>query len=417
MNFSERLGLAHELDTTRRAIGPTVRLLCQVRLAVLAFALVLALLDSADLPGVLLVALAAPFSLLPALHWDTGRSARARAGTLLAADVAVTAAALLPLEGSPVAGSPLAAVYAATTAALWGLITGPPLALVVTALLALHQLMLASYDDGWRGAAPGVAAALLVVAMTAAGTALGRRLRRADGAATELRTERARQAVLAERQRLARDLHDTVAGDLAGLALATHGLAGRLDREGSPRDTVELARELGDAAEVAHRRTLTALGELRDELGGVAGPVADIASSWTDRTGIPAHVSVGPGVAAVAGPGRARHVHAVVTELLENVRKHADASRVEIVVSVAGQAVEVQLSDDGRGLPRGAPDDEDRRGAAAAPDNSVPQHRGYGIRGIRERAALCGGYAVWEPRAGGGTTVRVLLPAEPGEVA
>lgn len=400
MNFSERLGLAHEVDTTRRAIGPTVRLLCQVRLAVLALALVLALLDGAGLPGVLLVALAAPFSLVPALHWDTRRNARVHTTTLLAVDVVVTAAAVLPL-----AGSPLVAVYCAATAALWGLVTRPPLALVVTALLVLHQLMLASYDDGWRGVAPGVAGALLVVAMTAAGTALGHRLRRADGAAAELRTERARGAVLAERQRLARDLHDTVAGDLAGLALATHGLAGQLDREGAPQDTVELARELGDAVEVAHRRTLTALGELRDELGGVAGPVADIARSWSDRTGIPAHVSVEPGVEAVAGPGRARHVRAVVAELLENVRKHAGASQVEVVVSVGGDAVEVLLSDDGRGLPR-APDDV-----------PSPRHGGYGIRGIRERAALCGGHAVWEPRAGGGTTVRVLLPAEPGEVA
>ncbi|MBE1874099.1 hypothetical protein, partial [Myceligenerans pegani] len=55
----------------QRAIGPAVRLLCQVRLVVLAFALVLATLDGTGWLGVFLVVLAAPFSFVPALNWES----------------------------------------------------------------------------------------------------------------------------------------------------------------------------------------------------------------------------------------------------------------------------------------------------------------------------------------------------------
>jgi two-component system sensor histidine kinase UhpB len=374
---------------TQRAIGPAVRLLCQVRLVVLAFGLVLALLDGAGWFGVFLVVLAAPFSFVPALNWETRGRVYARNGILLAADAAVAVVALLPL-----AGSPLMAIYAAATAALWGLFAGLWLAVVMAAPLCLYQLT--AYDDGWRGLVTGAAGACLTLIMTWTGTHLGRRLRRQAVLSAELATARADQAVLGERLRLARDLHDTVAGDLAGLALTAHGLADRLDREGASRGTVEVARGLSGAVRTVHEHTRRALGELRDDHDGLAGLLTEIARRWSERTGIPAAVDVGPGVDDVAGERRVRHVRALVSELLENVRKHADASRVEIAVSASGGAVELLVVDDGVGLRAG----EAGRGR-------------YGMRGVRERAELCGGDATWEPGPDGGTLVRVALPVEP----
>lgn len=379
---------------TQRAIGPAVRLLCQIRLVVLAFGLVLALLDGAGWVGVFLVLLAAPFSFVPALNWETRGRVYARNGILLAGDTAVAVVALLPL-----AGSPLMAIYAAATAALWGLFAGLALALVMAAPLCLYQLT--AYDDGWRGLVTGAAGAALTVIMAWTGTHLGRRLRRQAILSAELATARADQAALAERLRLARDLHDTVAGDLAGLALTAHGLAERLDREGASRGAVEVARGLDAAVRTAHEHTRRALGELRDDHDGLAGLVTGIARRWTGRTGIPAAVDVGPGVDDVAGEHRVRHVRAAVTELLENVRKHAHASRVEIAVSAADGAVELLVSDDGSGLGAGA---------------GAPGGGRYGMRGVRERAQLCGGDATWEPGPDGGTVVRVLLPVEPAAV-
>lgn len=375
--------------TTQRAIGSTVRLLCQVRLAVLAFALVLALLDGAGLLGVFLVLLAAPFSFVPALNWETRGRVYARNGLLLAADTAVAVVVLLPL-----AGSPLMAVYAAATAALWGLFAGLRLALVMAVPLCLYQLT--AYSDGWRGLVTGIAGAALTVVMATTGTHLGRRLRRQTLLSAELATAREDQAALAERLRLARDLHDTVAGDLAGLALTARGLADRLDREGARPGTVEVAHGLSGAVTTVHQHTRRALGELRDEHAGVAEPVTKIVRSWTERTGVPAAVHVTPGVDDV-GAVRAQHVRAVVTELLENVRKHANASRVEVALTTVDGAVEVLLRDDGVGLGDTSSDGR------------------YGMRGIRERAELCGGGATWAPGPDGGTVVRVLLPTEPAD--
>ncbi|WP_020016365.1 sensor histidine kinase [Promicromonospora sukumoe] len=386
---------------TQRAIGPAVRLLCQVRLVVLAFALVLALLDGAGWLGVFLVVLAAPFSFVPALNWDTRGRFYARNGILLAGDTAVAVVALLPL-----AGSPLMAVYAAATAALWGLFAGLRLAVVMAAPLCLYQLT--AYDGGWRGLVTGAAGAVLTIIMTWTGTHLGRRLRRQAVQAAELAAVRADQAALAERLSLARDLHDTVAGDLAGLALAARGLADRLDREGAAADTVGVARELGAAVRTAHEHTRRALGELRDDPDGLAALLTETVGRWTERTGTPAAADVDPGVDAAAGPGRARHVRAVVTELLENVRKHAGASHVAVTVAVTDGAVRVVVSDDGAGLGAAGPP-----GGGSALDTGGSHGGHYGMRGVRERAQLCGGDATWEAGPEGGTVVTVVLPAEP----
>lgn len=393
MTFSDRLSPPHAMDAlTRRAIGPAVRLLCQIRLVVLAFALVLALLDGAGWFGVFLVLLAAPFSFVPALNWEARGRVYARNGILLAGDTAVAVVALLPL-----AGSPLMAIYAAATAALWGLFAGLWLALVMAAPLCLYQLT--AYDDGWRGLLTGVAGAALTIIMAWTGTHLGRRLRRQAILSAELATARAEQAALAERLRLARDLHDTVAGDLAGLALTAHGLVDRLDREGAAPGTVEVARGLSGAVRTVHEHTRRALGELREDYDGVSGLLTGIARRWSERTGVVAAVDVGPGVDDVAGERRVRHVRALVTELLENVRKHADASRVEIAVTAADGVVELVVADDGVGLGPGA------SGGGR-----------YGMRGVRERAELCGGDATWTPGPDGGTVVRVVLPREPAGV-
>ncbi|MFI9489483.1 sensor histidine kinase [Promicromonospora sp. NPDC052451] len=404
MSFSERLSPPHAMDAlTQRAIGPAVRLLCQVRLVVLAFALVLALLDGAGWLGVFLVVLAAPFSFVPALNWDTRGRFYARNGILLAGDTAVAVVALLPL-----AGSPLMAVYAAATAALWGLFAGLRLALVMAAPLCLYQLT--GYDGGWRGLVTGLAGTVLTIVMTWTGTHLGRRLRRQAVQSAELAAARADQAALAERLSLARDLHDTVAGDLAGLALAARGLAERLAREGAAAETVAVARGLGIAVRTAHDHTRRALGELRDDPDGLAASLADTARRWTERTGVATTVDVDPETDGTAGPHRARHARAVVTELLENVRKHARASRVEVAVSVRDGVVRVRVADDGVGLGAGLGAGAAGRGPGGG---RAPGGGRYGMRGVRERAQLCGGDATWEPGPGGGTVVTVVLPAEP----
>src|SRR5690606_41808358 len=77
---------------------------------------------------------------------------------------------------------------------------------------------------------------------------------------------------------------------------------------------------------------------------------AETARRWSERTGTPADASVDPAAAAAAGRGRTRHVRAVLTELRENVRKHAGATRVAIEVAAVDGAVRPRVTDDGAGL-------------------------------------------------------------------
>lgn len=388
------------------AVGPAVRLLCQVRLVVLAFALVLSLLDGAGLLGVLLVVLASPFSFVPALRWNTRGRLYARNGIMLACDIVVAVVALIPL-----AGSPLMTVYAAATAALWGMVAGLGIGLVMAVPLCLFQIT--AFAPSWQGLVTGVSGAALTAVMTWTGTTLGRKLRKQAATAAELSATRAHQAALAERLRLARDLHDTVAGDLAGLSLASRGLVDRLERTGGAArttgaaDAVVVARQLADAVETAHRHTRSALGELRDEEPGVRVPLSDLVSRWSSRTGVLVDLTVRPGVDAVVGPGRARHIRAIISELLENVRKHSGAGRVTVLVTTTGTTAEIVFTDNGHGL--SATRTEQATGATGTPAPTS----GFGLRGIRERAALCGGEVAWTPAPGGGTAVRARLPKEP----
>ncbi|MBE1878825.1 sensor histidine kinase, partial [Myceligenerans pegani] len=326
------------------------------------------------------------------LNWESRGRVYARNGILLASDIVVAVVALIPL-----AGSPLQAVYAAATAALWGLFAGLRLGLVMAVPLCLFQIT--AYEPTWQGLVTGSAGACLTAALAWTGTTLGRKLRSQARTASELAATRAHEAVLAERLRLARDLHDTVTGDLAGLALATRGLTERLEQEGAGPATVRTANALCDAVRTAHRHARSALDGLRDDDAGVAGPVTRIARRWSELTGTRVNVMVCAGADEAVGPGRAWHIRAVITELLENIRKHAQASEVDVVVTTAGNAAEVLVADDGRGLP----------------DEMSPTG-GYGLRGIRERATSCGGNAVWTSAPGVGTAVRVTLPAEPDDV-
>lgn len=380
--------------TSPDAVTGMVRFLCQVRLVVLAFALVLEYLGGFAWFGVLLVMLAAPFSFVPALNWRSRGPVYARNGILLAADVLVAAIVIVAL-----AGSPLMAVYAAATGALWGLFAGVRLALVMTTPLCLILLQWSVPDGGLRGLVTGLAAAGLTVAMAAAGTTLGNTLRAQAQAATDLAAAREREAATAERLRLARDLHDTLAGDLAGIAMATGELGDRLAREDSVRPTLELARSVDAAVRVAHRHTRLALGELREVPMGLARALPALVAAWTERTSIPVDLDLAPDLDTVAGAGRAGHLRAVVGELLENVRKHAGATRVDVTVTTDNHEIAVVVTDDGNGIgPRRADQDA------------------FGLRGIRERAGLCGGHADWQPGPNGGTVASVHLPAEPQTV-
>ncbi|MER7796863.1 ATP-binding protein [Microbacterium sp. NPDC096154] len=369
------------------ATGGVVRVLCTVRLLVLVLGSVDALLTRD--PSVAIVALcAAPFSFVPALNWRTRGPRYFRNGILLSADLLVTAFVLLMLSGTS-----LMAAYGAATVALWGSASGLRIALLMSVPVVLLLVPWAQLGAGWRGPLLGMVAAGSVVGMAWAGHSLGVSLRRERHTALELAAEREQRAATRERLRIARDLHDTVAGDLAGIALLVRGLAGQCANGAVPASTAGLVQQLDAAAQTAHEHTRLALRQLRRASVDLPTELREIAARWRDRVGVDVEFEVDDSLGAVDDE-LAADVASVLQELLENVRKHAAAERVRVECSSSGGHVRLVVEDDGSGM-------------AARPDDDGH----FGIRGIRERADARGGGARWRAAPSGGTRVEVELRA------
>ncbi|MET8974672.1 histidine kinase [Streptomyces sp. NPDC004539] len=224
------------------------------------------------------------------------------------------------------------------------------------------------------------------------------------GEATEALAEtRARlaaaEAVAAERARLAREMHDSLAKSLYGVALAAEALAA-----GAGRPVREQAKSIASAARRAAGESRDLLTDLRDKEGEELDVLDELASRTTDftsRTGLPAtYRTTGDRTTVPVPPAVARELLSITAEALDNAHRHADATRVEVSAGVDDGVLRVTVHDDGKGLPPGTSLDA-LRGAGR-----------YGLLGMTERAATLGARLSVVP-AGRGTEVRLELELPP----
>ena len=196
-------------------------------------------------------------------------------------------------------------------------------------------------------------------------------LRQQDG-------ERAERALVAERLRIARDIHDVVGHTLTVITLQA-GAARRL----APTDPGRAREVVATIAEVA-QDGLAALthGSTSEELSDIVARVRE--AGLVVETELADEVLLGPGERLVA--------LRVVQEALTNVIRHAPGSRATVWVGRVGDCVEVRVANTpATGAPSGA-------------------GNGRGLLGIRERVDAASGSVVWGPRAGGGFELRASLP-------
>jgi two-component system sensor histidine kinase UhpB len=205
------------------------------------------------------------------------------------------------------------------------------------------------------------------------------------------RRESGRQALLAqeaERQRIARELHDEVGQTLTGAILQVEGLAVQIpDELRAPldelRETVRLGAE--EVRTIARRLRPDVLEEL-----GLSSALAALASGFERQVRLPVERRLAPGLHV--SPEEELVLYRVAQEAMTNVARHADAERVWLELRDEGERVVLEVRDDGRGL------------RADALGSS------QGIRGMRERAMLIGATLAIESPNGGGTTVRLAIP-------
>ena len=209
-----------------------------------------------------------------------------------------------------------------------------------------------------------------------------------------LRQAQERALVQEERQRIARDLHDSVTQSLYALALgadtaAERLLHGRIDR------LDELLAQVGMAAHQALREIRLLLYELRLATPE-AMPIAEALQVRLDaverRAGIDAHLEIAEGV--LIPDASAQSLYWIIIEALNNSLKHAAAQRVDIRLLADGDSLVLTVSDDGVGI---------------SPEAGATH--GYGLRSMSERAAQIGGALQIERSPSGGAQICVRWPA------
>ncbi len=192
------------------------------------------------------------------------------------------------------------------------------------------------------------------------------------------------EAISEERARLAREMHDSVAKTLHGVALAAEGLA---TSAAAPAPDPALLRQQADLVARAARRAATESRELltdlrRDQDHGidVLEELASRAADFSTRTGLPLtyRPPVGPHPELPVPPAAARQLLSITEEAMENAHRHAEATRVEVSAEVEDGLLRISVRDDGRGLPAGTTLDELRRTGH------------FGLVGMVERAASAG---------------------------
>jgi len=198
------------------------------------------------------------------------------------------------------------------------------------------------------------------------------------------REAQAQAAALAERQRLAREMHDVLAHSLSGLVLQLEGarlLAMQRQADPDLTDAIERAHHLAKAGLEEARR---AIGLLRDdELPGPEGLPA-LATSFTHDTGTPCKLEVDGPDRELSSEARLT-LYRVAQEALTNVRKHAAAIQVELHLSYETDGTRLTVED---------------FGANGRPTLNAGGE-GYGLTGMRERAKLLGGELTATPTNSG----------------
>jgi signal transduction histidine kinase len=217
----------------------------------------------------------------------------------------------------------------------------------------------------------------------------------------QLVTQAREAGILDERQRMAREIHDTLAQGLTGVITQLQAAEQAADDPDGWRRHFAAASQLARESLSEARRSVDALRPEPLETGRLSDALADVAGRWSALHGIPAQV---------AATGAARPMPAVAEvallrtaqEALANVAKHAAATRVGVTLSYLENEVALDVRDDGVGFD---PDQPANVASVAGRDG------GFGLIAMRQRIEDLAGTLQVESEPGGGTAVSACIPA------
>ncbi|WP_234361080.1 sensor histidine kinase [Streptomyces europaeiscabiei] len=325
--------------------------------------------------------------------------------TLMALDLLF--GAVLLLTASP--ASPLA--YATVcTPLLSGLLYGWRGAGVLT---GLQLAVLLTVHRTWEHHPGAGVSTLLIAGFCVAAGVIGVTLRNlmfrfgtATRALSEVTSRLAvAEAVESERARLARELHDSVAKTLHGLALAADALATSADHP--VPDPAHLKRQAGLVASAARRAAAESrdlLTDLRRHTDLTTTPPANLrtelvtrTADFESRTSLPTRLTHTGEPAPPLSPETIHHLLAITSEALENIHRHARATTAQVSLKITPDTLHLTVKDDGVGLP------------PALTLEEAQESGHFGLLGMAERAARTG--AALHLRSGAtGTEMTLTLP-------
>ncbi len=340
-----------------------------------------------------------------ALHWLSGGLVRRQGARYLAVQAAL-ATALALVSGRPELTLALFAALIAETLGLFGLTWQAGAAVVGYALLAGLSFTIiggAALLGSWL--APSTSTIALLVAFMALYRRQEEARQRSETLLAELEQAHRQLADYAaqvesltlanERQRMARELHDTLAQGVAGTVLQLEAANAHLES-----GRFERAADIIGACLRRARDTLAESRAAIDDLRLQHDTLPEHAQRHADRfrraTGIDCHLSLVLAPDLQASPAVVEHAGRIIGEALANVARHAQAQNVWLALSDAEGALHISVRDDGVGF-----------------DTALLDAAGhYGLLGIRERARLVGGDFAVKSSAGAGCRLTVTLPLE-----
>ncbi|MFI9597638.1 sensor histidine kinase [Nonomuraea sp. NPDC052265] len=203
----------------------------------------------------------------------------------------------------------------------------------------------------------------------------------------QLLTQAHQAGILDERQRMAREIHDTLAQGLTGIITQL-----RAAQRVKDSDThVELALTLAQDSLTEARRSVAALQPHQLDDAHLPDAMATLARNWTQANGVDLHVEV-TGDRVPLSPAIEVTLFRVAQEALANVANHAGATRAGLTLSYAGSVVLLDIRDNGTGIHN-------------------PDGKGFGLSSMRQRLRGVGGSLEIESTPGEGTAVSATVPA------
>jgi len=278
---------------------------------------------------------------------------------------------------------------------------------------ATAAISVAAYHDGWPDPTPSAILTYLlftaaIVALVSLFSFVGevtaersaersamvgqleKAMRENAGLHAQLLVQAREAGMLDERQRMAAEIHDTLAQGLTGIITQLQAAQRGEDRQRHVDNAIRLAREsLAEA-----RRSVHAVGPGQLEAAPLPEALADVTAQWSELNRVRTDFTT-TGTVRPMHPEVEETLLRTAQEALANVAKHAGAGRVGLTLSYMGDVVTLDVRDDGAGFDQ-----------ARAADGG-----GFGLTSMRKRVSRMAGTLEIESEPGGGTAISASLPA------